>query len=113
MVDAIEFVRIATDIIQPTSNPRILLRRSMASFGLSLTCCELTWNLISHVVPRAGRLKHMLWAFYFLKTYESEHVACNVLRVDEKTYRKWIWIFVDLLATVPDVVRIKLNQFRF
>ncbi len=104
MIDANEFIRVANDIIQPSFNPAIILRRFMASFGVTPTCCRMLWDQIYDDFPNGGRPKHLLWALYFLKTYASEHVACNVLRVDEKTYRKWVWIFVNLLATVPDVV---------
>lgn len=104
----IDFIAIANQngIVQPSPSAIVLLRRFVASFGITPSTCQHMWETIEDSVPRGGRPKHMLWALYFLKTYGSEHIASNVLQVDEKTYRKWLWIFVELMATIPDVVGI-------
>jgi hypothetical protein len=52
--------------------------------------------------------KHLLWAALFLKTYEAEGVLAGMVGpVDEKTFSKWVWYFVDKLHLIEqDVVRI-------
>ena len=49
--------------------------------------------------------KHLLWAFYFFKTYLSDSVLACHLHTDEKTIWKWVWyIIVALLNLEGDVV---------
>lgn len=43
--------------------------------------------------------KHMLWALLFLKTYSTEPtLASRVGGVDEKTFRKWTWLYLEGIA---------------
>ena len=41
---------------------------------------------------------HLLWALMFLKLYTAECVLASIAAVDEKSYRKWAWAFVDAVA---------------
>jgi len=43
-------------------------------------------------------MAHLLWSFLFLKTYDPEKVLSVACGVDEKTYRKWVWLVLDLLG---------------
>ena len=42
-----------------------------------------------------GQPKHLLWALMLLKLYAAESVLRTLAGgVDEKTYRKWAWLYV-------------------
>lgn len=47
----------------------------------------------------------MLWALMFLKTYAKESVLSGMAgSVDEKTFRKWVWLFVCAIASLESNV---------
>lgn len=79
------------------------MRRFISFFGVSPIVCEKAWFLLKNLRPAGAKPEHLLWALIFLKQYNTEHVNHSITRVDEKTFRKWIWIFIDLLAEM-DVV---------
>lgn len=78
-------------------------RRFTSLFGVSPRVCAIAWDLIRQKIPRGGEPKHLLWAFLFLKVYYTEAVMRTITGVDDKTQRKWTWLFIDLLAEL-DVV---------
>ena len=41
---------------------------------------------------------HMLWALMFLKKYSRVESLANTVEVDEKTFRKWAWLYLEALA---------------
>lgn len=53
--------------------------------------------------PDGAEPKHLLWCMLFLKNYHKEHVNASIAKVDEKTFRLWVWRFIKLLAQL-DVV---------
>lgn len=67
------------------------------------------WNMIISNADIQGspKIAHLLWALMFLKIYSKETVTSRLAGgVDEKTYRKWVWIFVTAIADLEvDVVR--------
>ncbi len=79
-------------------------RRFVGTFGTSISVASYLWYLLQDTRPRGSSCKHMLWALMFLKTYDTEHQIHNVLQVDEKTMRKWVWKFIDLISNL-DIVR--------
>ena len=70
-------------------------------FGIPPELCSIVWNELynSDAIPVFGQPHHLLWALLFLKRYFTEHVMSAVIGHDEKTIRKWVWIFVHLLST--------------
>lgn len=78
-------------------------RRFRAFFGVSPATCAVLWTLIENK-PTGSKPTHLLWSLLFLKGYANEHVNSTIVGADEKTFRKWNWIFVDLLADL-DVVK--------
>ena len=74
--------------------------RFRSMFGVSTTVCALTWNLIGREKPRGSRPIHLLWALLFLNGYASETQNSSLAGVDEKTFRKWAWSFVGLIANI-------------
>ena len=44
-----------------------------------------------------AQYKHLMWALYFMKVYGNEENNSNFAGgVDEKTFRKWSHIFVEV-----------------
>jgi hypothetical protein len=74
--------------------------RSFRSFfGVSADVCAELWKLLHPVNVNGASPKHLLWALFFLKVYPTESIGASMVgHVDEKTYRKWVWIFVDKIS---------------
>ena len=55
-------------------------------------------------MPNGVHPHHLLWALMFLKLYCAESVLCmlasgeNGQVPDEKTFRKWCWLFVEVIS---------------
>ena len=48
---------------------------------------------------------HLLWALLFMKVYAEESIHAGLVGgVDEKTFRKWVWIFVQEISYLEDEV---------
>lgn len=88
-----------------TRSTYVALRRFKAFFGVTPTVCAICWEVLKDNLPQGAEPKHLLWALLFLKQYCSEHNRRSILGADEKTIRKWTWLFVDLLSRL-DVVMI-------
>jgi len=61
-----------------------------------------------NAVPEKGVVpEHLLWALMFMKVYGKESMHCTMAgAVDEKTFRKWVWIFVlEISYLESEVVR--------
>lgn len=86
-----------------TSSEYVALRRFQSFFGVTPHVCSLIWDKIKHSIPNGGDPKHVLWCLCFLKQYSVEHCRRSIFHADEKTIRKWTWIFVELLSEL-DVV---------
>ena len=48
--------------------------------------------------PDGAILIHLFCTLMFLKFYATESVLSGMARVDEKTYRKWIWMILRTLT---------------
>lgn len=83
-------------------------RRFKSFFGVSPLVCSITWKMIYSKLPSEATPKHLLWSLCFLKQYASEHTRHLIFQTDEKTIRKWTWIFVDALANLDVVINIYL-----
>jgi hypothetical protein len=89
-------------------------RRFRAWFVTSATVVAKAWTLLTEVNrwerPAEARGK-FLWALMLLKRYETkERLTVSAGGVDEKTFRKWAWFFVDMLSYLePDVVSAKFE----
>lgn len=83
-------------------------RRFREMFGCSAKVVLILWNMIDSNVDIKGspEIAHLLWALMFLKIYSKESITSRLAGgVDEKTYRKWVWIFVGAIADLEaDVV---------
>ena len=83
-------------------------QRFRAMFGTSPEICSLLWDHLDppNSMPNEVKAFHLLWGLMFLKLYASEVVHCAIAGgVDEKTFRKWSWLFVSAIADLsPNVV---------
>jgi hypothetical protein len=77
-------------------------RRRFASwFGTEPLVCSILWKKLvhsgwfDHAGMRGTDPKHLLWTLLFLKCYATESVNSAIVGVDEKTYRKWIWFYME------------------
>ena len=76
--------------------------RFRASFGTSPFVCSILWNMIK---GSEGSLpKHLLWSLFYLKTFSTERVCASFFRVTEKTFRKWVMIFIKKIGNLTDKV---------
>ncbi|ETV76974.1 hypothetical protein H257_09381 [Aphanomyces astaci] len=89
---------------QASSMTLTALRRCRAVFGISPGSTSEAWSLTDATRPSTSRPKHLLWCLMFLKVYASESVHRCLSRADEKTFRKWVWLWVDLLANLRVVL---------
>ena len=50
------------------------------------------------------RLKRFFFMFDFLKNYCIEHHCAIDFSVDEKTYRKWVWYYLEKVSKITNSV---------
>ena len=81
-------------------------RRFRGFFGTSPIVCLVAWDMLTALRPRKSTPNHLLWALILLKQYNTETVNAALVGVNEKTFRKWSLIFINLLARMPVVGRI-------
>lgn len=81
-----------------TLSQYVALRRFKSFFGVTPQVCSLICKEVEQAVPSGGQPKHLLWCLCFLKQYSVEHNRRAIFHADEKTIRKWTWIFVELLS---------------
>lgn len=81
-----------------TRSAAIALRRFKAHFGVTPIVCSIIWEHIKNELPPGAEAKHLLWTLLFLKTYVDEHNRHSLFGADEKTIRKWTWIFIKHLS---------------
>ena len=69
-----QFISAAKDIVNICKGERTFKRRWMGKFGAIPVVCCLLWNRIDPYVtmPDGVHKKHLLWALYFLKAYDTE-----------------------------------------
>ena len=78
-------------------------RKFLALFGVRPPVCAVIWTRLE--VKRMGKAEpiHLLWALLLLKVYASEEVLTVITKVDRKTFRKWAWVLIDAISTLPMV----------
>ena len=86
-------------------------------FGTSLLVVDKLWWLLveNDLLPKKSRPKHLLLTLYFLKVYPKQSPGCLVVgassgAVDPKTFKKWVWMFIEnIQELVDEVVSILFN----
>jgi hypothetical protein len=89
-------------------------------FGTNVRVVKILWELVvfEKLRPRGGRPEHLLWALYFMKVYPKQGpgflvVGASAGAVDPKIQRKWVWMYVEAIAKLMDVVVNLLYFFAF
>jgi hypothetical protein len=81
-------------------------------FGTIVLVVEKVWELLERdsLLPEGGRPKHLLWALHFMKVYPKQTspgcsaVGASAGAVNPKTHRKWVWVYIDAVANLDDIV---------
>jgi hypothetical protein len=81
-------------------------------FGTNLRVVDNVWFLLDdlEINPEGGLPKHLLWALHFMKAYPLQAQGCAAVggsdgAVDPKTYRKWVWAYIEAISDLElDVV---------
>lgn len=86
-------------------NDRTFLTKMRSCFGVSVHMMLFLWDKLERnkLIPDKAEPKHLFWAMAFLKLYAAEPSLASMFRVDEKTLRKWVWLFVDSIAALEVV----------
>lgn len=80
--------------------------RCRAKYGIGTTMVFRLWHelLDSTQLPKNGTMWHLLWTLEFFKCYVTLSKAASEYKVAEKTYREWIWKFVQGIARMHHLV---------
>ena len=90
-----------------------------SAFRVNPLLCHHLWNTITinqnpiNASVQSVRPKHLLWTLLFLKQYNSTEMNAGICSIDEKTYRKWVWIFVTFLLEFKVVSNLCISNFTY
>lgn len=94
------------------NNEDVGLRRFIAMFGVTPSICSAIWNLLESNLPQGRTVNHLLWALLFLKNYCTEETNRAIIRADEKTIRKWVWLVVQAISRLKVVCSIIFSSIK-
>jgi hypothetical protein len=107
----LEFEGLACDIMKRSraGSEKIRRRRIVAFFGAPALVIAKVWELLMEKGgpwPTGTAKKHLLWTLHMAKVYATTEVlSSSVGTPDEKTFRKWVKIFLfEISDLTPDVV---------
>jgi hypothetical protein len=82
--------------------PQLLDRRFRSAFGAGIVVVVKLWNLLvdQNLLPAKPHVRHILWMLAFLKSYLPEEEYRRQYGVTEKTYRKWVWIYMEACSNI-------------
>lgn len=104
--DDVFFTRIGGEIINRDgiASETTRERNFSAFFGTTATVCVTLWAL-AEVEDSSTKPVHLLWGLMLMNLYASESVLCTLTGgVDEKTFRKWSWIWITAVGALSDTV---------
>jgi len=82
---------------------RKLLERFKSMLGVTPAIAAVVWIRLPLLERRGQRRLHFLWALLRLKVYATDEVCANIAQVDPKTFRKWPWHFIRMMARMKTV----------
>ena len=99
-----DFIQIAFDLFRKgrrSASGKVCNLRVKAWFGCSLTVIAKVWNLLERLggLHELATKDRLLWGLYLLKQYANDETcaaACG--GVDEATFRRWAWYFVEEIS---------------
>ena len=83
-------------------NKAVFERRCRSLFGLDCRLITIVWSSLEtygilQSIPQKQPI-HLLMALHFLKSYGIQTQLASIFSVDEKTYCKWTWIYVNAIT---------------
>lgn len=104
---SMERVFIHNSNINKTNKNYYCAREYVAAYGVTVHVSAKIWHVLKssdQFCDKARGLSpcHLLWCFYFLKQYSTSTVMARYCGCSDKTFRKWVWITVELLAELYD-----------
>jgi hypothetical protein len=90
------FLAMGNGLLDVTSSDERAFR---AHYGTGPLTCSRVWTMCIDAFPRGVLTMHLLWALLFLKIYETEDVLCRIAKTSRKTFRKWSWSVVKVVAS--------------
>ena len=88
-----DLVRSIYDQTKPLTN-----RFLRAEYGASLQAIAACWKICKIRKDSPTLPEHLSWNFKFLKTYKTESLLAADFRVSRKTFRKWLWKTLRMIA---------------
>jgi len=86
-------------------------RRFREFFGCGARVALAVWTLLIQYdyLPDDGMILHMLWALFFMKVYPKQEGGSSAAGgssgvIDPKTWRKYIWPFIEAIAYLEQFV---------
>ena len=80
-------------------------------FGTRVLVVKISWELLKRdsLLPEGFRPKNLLWALHFMKVYPKQSPGCSAVgvsacAVNPKTHCKWVWVFIDVVAKLVDIL---------
>eukprot|EP00541_Cyclophora_tenuis_P002875 CAMPEP_0116555576 /NCGR_PEP_ID=MMETSP0397-20121206/8225_1 /TAXON_ID=216820 /ORGANISM="Cyclophora tenuis, Strain ECT3854" /LENGTH=318 /DNA_ID=CAMNT_0004080865 /DNA_START=230 /DNA_END=1186 /DNA_ORIENTATION=- len=73
-------------------------------FGRNSQTCAKVWSEVTKLewllerTHQKPQLKHFLWCMNFMHAYRTEGEACTMFDCDEKTWRKWTWVYATAIS---------------
>ena len=99
-----------------SNSEKVAMRRFKSEFGVAPDVVRDAWDLLieskffqrkiskATILRRPPNPQHLLWALMLLKQYSLTTTLAKIAKVDEKTYRKWSFLYLDSLAELDRVV---------
>ena len=72
-------------------------RQFVSFFGVTPPIVASIWRKLCRegLLPNGETPVHLLWSFAFLKMYGTEPQMAMLFHTTRKTFREWVWRFVD------------------
>lgn len=89
-------------------------KRFKSFFGFTAGGCAAVWNeLIPFLTEYDQKVQffHLLWACMFVKIYDPISVLSGIVKADEKTFSKWVWILLRTISlnVKPNLIHLGLR----
>ena len=72
-------------------------------FCVTTTIAVELWALLGSNKPKGSKYCHLPWGLKFLRGYNTESSNAASVDVHKRTFRRWQWIFVSVIADLKTV----------
>ena len=73
-------------------------RRFITFFGASNEIIFNLWNLMCDNISDVRNPMYLMWTMMFIKQYNKESTYASICGCTEKTFRKWVWIYLKVIS---------------